>query len=148
MANANGWGDGASNNNIDWGQGADNAIGWGDIHSDSWAGLTDIVGILSTAPVNTVAPAITGTAQEGQTLSCSTGTWTGTAPITYTYQWYRGASAIGSATNSTYTLVTADVGQNIKCTVTATNIAGNSNANSNTVVPVAYNQYSLLLDIS
>jgi len=45
MANANGWGDGASNNNIGWGQGADNAIGWGDIHADSWAGLTDIVGV-------------------------------------------------------------------------------------------------------
>jgi len=45
MANANGWGDGASNNNIGWGKGADNAIGWGDIHADSWAGLTDIVGV-------------------------------------------------------------------------------------------------------
>jgi hypothetical protein len=45
MANANGWGDGASNNNIGWGQGANNAIGWGDIHADSWAGLTDIVGV-------------------------------------------------------------------------------------------------------
>jgi hypothetical protein len=45
MANANGWGDGASNNTIGWGQGANNAIGWGDIHADSWAGLTDIVGI-------------------------------------------------------------------------------------------------------
>jgi hypothetical protein len=45
MANANGWGDGASNNTIGWGQGANNAIGWGDIHADSWAGATDIVGI-------------------------------------------------------------------------------------------------------
>jgi hypothetical protein len=45
MANANGWGDGASNNNIGWGQGANNAIGWGDIHADSYAGATDIVGV-------------------------------------------------------------------------------------------------------
>jgi len=45
MANANGWGDGASNNNIGWGKGADNAIGWGDIQADSYAGLTDIVGV-------------------------------------------------------------------------------------------------------
>ena len=44
MANANGWGDGASNNTIGWGKGADNAIGWGAIHADSYAGLTDIVG--------------------------------------------------------------------------------------------------------
>ena len=44
MANANGWGDGASNNTIGWGKGADNAIGWGAIQADSYAGLTDIVG--------------------------------------------------------------------------------------------------------
>jgi len=44
MANTNGWGDGAANNTIGWGQGANNAIGWGDIHADSWAGATDIVG--------------------------------------------------------------------------------------------------------
>lgn len=93
-------------------------------------------------PVNTVAPAITGTAQEGQTLTCSTGTWTGTPIITYTYQWKRNGSNIGSATNSTYTLVTADVGQSIKCTVTATNGAGSVNADSNTVTPTA----ALLLD--
>jgi hypothetical protein len=45
MANANGWGDGASNNDIGWGQGADNAIGWGSVYSVSSAGLTDIVGV-------------------------------------------------------------------------------------------------------
>jgi hypothetical protein len=56
MANSNGWGDGASNNNIGWGQGANNAIGWGAIHADSWAGLTDIVGI-TTPPVDPDAQA-------------------------------------------------------------------------------------------
>ena len=87
------------------------------------------------APVNTVAPALSGTAQQGQTLTSSNGTWTGTSPITYTYQWFRGASPIGSATNSTYTIVTADVGQSIKCTVTATNSIGSASADSNTVTP-------------
>lgn len=90
-----------------------------------------------TPPVNTVAPAITGTAQEGQTLTCSTGTWTGTPTITYAYQWKRNNVNIGSATNSTYLLVAADVGQSIKCTVTATNGVGSANADSNTVVPIA-----------
>ena len=47
MANANGWGDGASNNTIGWGKGADNAIGWGAIQADSWAGATDIVGAVA-----------------------------------------------------------------------------------------------------
>ena len=50
MANANGWGDGASNNNIGWGKGADNAIGWGAIHADSWAGATDVVGTPAVDP--------------------------------------------------------------------------------------------------
>jgi hypothetical protein len=56
MANSNGWGDGAANNAIGWGQGANNAIGWGDIHADSYAGLTDIVGI-TTPPVDPDAQA-------------------------------------------------------------------------------------------
>ena len=56
MANSNGWGDGSANNAIGWGQGANNAIGWGDIHADSWAGLTDIVGI-TTPPVDPDAQA-------------------------------------------------------------------------------------------
>ena len=88
-------------------------------------------------PINTIAPVISGTAQEGQTVTCSTGTWTGTPVITYAYQWKRNGSNIGSATNSTYVLVTADVGQSIKCTVTATNGAGSVNADSNTVTPTA-----------
>ncbi len=47
MANANGWGDGASNNDIGWGQGADNAIGWGSVYSVSSAGATDIIGTVA-----------------------------------------------------------------------------------------------------
>lgn len=134
MANNNGWGDGSVNNSIDWGKGAiNNSIGWGSSQLTSWSGATDIDG--GNAPTNTVAPAITGTAQEGQTLTCSTGTWTGSP--TYTYQWKRNGNNITSATNSTYTLVTADVGQSIKCTVTATNAVGSSSADSNTVTPTA-----------
>jgi len=45
MANENGWGDGASNNNIGWGKGAvNNNINWGASHFTSLAGLTDITG--------------------------------------------------------------------------------------------------------
>jgi len=88
-------------------------------------------------PVNTVAPAITGTAQEGETVTCSTGTWTGTPTITFAYQWKRNGSNIGSATNSTYVLVTADVAQSITCQVTATNGFGSASATSNTITPIA-----------
>lgn len=86
-------------------------------------------------PIVVSAVNIAGTAVVGQTLTCNGGTVTGTEPITKTYQWYRGASPIGGATNSTYTLVQADAGNtsNIKCTVTATNSAGSASADSNTV---------------
>ena len=90
------------------------------------------------APVNTASPVVSGTAVVGQTLSTTDGTWTGTAPITYSYQWYRGATLISGATNNTYTLVQADAGNtsNIKCVVTATNGAGSASADSNTVAQV------------
>lgn len=88
----------------------------------------------ASAPSNTVAPTVTGTGRVGQQLSCSTGTWTGTPTPTYSYQWVRqGIGDISGATNSTYTLVHADAGQNIYCLVTGTNASGNSVAASNIV---------------
>lgn len=90
------------------------------------------------APVNTVAPVISGTAVVGQTLSSTTGTWTGVPnTFTYSYQWKRGATNIGT-NSSTYTLVAADAGNtsNITCVVTATNTAGSANATSNTIAQI------------
>ena len=43
---------------------------------------------------------------------------------------------IPGATSSTYTLVTADLGQNITCKVTASNSAGSANANAAQIGPV------------
>ena len=51
MANANGWGDGASNNDIGWGQSSNNEIGWGSVYSVSSAGSTDIVGVVPSTPL-------------------------------------------------------------------------------------------------
>lgn len=90
------------------------------------------------APVNTVAPVASGTARVGETLSVTDGTWTGTATITYTYQWRRAGVNIASATNSTYVLVTADVGQAIDCVVTATNAAGSASQDSNNITLSAF----------
>ena len=87
----------------------------------------------ATAPVNTVAPVISGTAVVGQTLSSTTGTWTGAPTPTYAYQWKRNGSNIASATSSTYTLVQADATFAITCAVTATNIAGSAEATSNSL---------------
>jgi len=135
MANSNGWGDGAANNTIGWGKGATNAIGWGSVYAVSSAGRTDIIGASATAPVNTVAPNVTGSAYVGDLLTTTDGTWSGT-PTSFSYQWKRGATNIGTNAN-TYTLVSADANLNITCVVTATNATGSTNATSNVFVPSA-----------
>ena len=41
------------------------------------------------APANTALPTITGTASKDQTLVAGTGSWTGTTPIGFAFQWQR-----------------------------------------------------------
>lgn len=72
-------------------------------------------------PVNSVLPAITGTTTEGQTLTCSNGTWSNT-PDAYAFQWNRNGSPIIGANANTRVLAAADVGATLTCTVTATNL--------------------------
>ena len=86
-------------------------------------------GIATAAPVNSVAPAITGTAQEGQVLSASNGTWSN-SPTSYAYQWNRNGTPISGSVNATRTVATADVGYTLTCTVTATNAGGSGTATS------------------
>jgi hypothetical protein len=77
------------------------------------------------APVNTAAPSILGNSQEGQTVSCSPGTWLG-SPTSYSYSWQRNAGTIAGATSSQYTLAAADVNAGVTCTVVAHNASGDS----------------------
>ena len=96
---------------------------------------------LAQAPaVSGTVPAPTGTAVVGQVLAASTGTWSGTQPITYAYQWQRCLSAcgdVGAATGSTYALASADAGATIRVRVTATNLAGAAGATSAASATVA-----------
>jgi len=84
-------------------------------------------------PTNTSAPTISGTAQQGQTLTASPGSWSG-SPTSYAYQWQDCQSSsctnISGATGSTYTLQSADVGKTIDVVVTASNSAGSGSATS------------------
>jgi hypothetical protein len=99
--------------------------------------LTLVTAFTPPAFVNTVAPVVSGTVTEGQTLSVTNGSWTPT-PAGYTYQWRRDGSPIGSATASTYALVDADGDAFIDCVVTANDGAsGSTPATSNTVGPIA-----------
>lgn len=77
-------------------------------------------------PTLTVIPTITGTAEVGETLTASTGTFTGDATITYAYQWFAGGVAISGATASTFVLTSTQIGKIITVRVTATNDSGSA----------------------
>jgi hypothetical protein len=83
----------------------------------------------SSAPRNTVRPTISGTAQVGQTMTISNGTWTG-GVTSYTYQWQRcdqngqACLNVSGATSKTYGVRADDVGSTLRALVTAHNTAG------------------------
>src|ERR1700736_5024056 len=81
--------------------------------------------VIDIIPTNSSVPTISGTAQVGQTLTATTGTWTHN-PTSFTYQWKRAGTAIGGATASTYVPVTGDLGNTLTVSVVATNSGGSS----------------------
>ena len=94
-------------------------------------------------PANGTLPSITGTAQQGHTLTASNGSWVGSAPITFTYQWQRcnstgsSCSSIGGAKSQNYVASSGDVGRTIRVQVTGTNADGTSQALSGPTAVIA-----------
>jgi hypothetical protein len=80
-------------------------------------------------PRNTKAPVIKGTAEVGQTLTSTRGSWTN-SPTSFAYAWSQcdanGASClfITGANRKTYKVGAADVGHTLRVTVTARNASG------------------------
>jgi hypothetical protein len=114
---------------------ASNADGTASANSNATPG---VVQPASTAgrPANTRPPTISGTPQQGQTLTANRGSWSGGQPQTYAYQWRRcdevggGCVDIGGATAATYLLTSADVGRTLRVRVTARNSLGARSATS------------------
>ena len=81
-------------------------------------------------PSNTKVPSILGSLVEGQLLSAEPGSWSGSEPISYAYQWLEcdaageKCSEISKATGSTLSLLSGLIGDTVKVVVTATNVAG------------------------
>ncbi len=99
--------------------------------------MTGGLASFSVAPANTVAPQISGAAIVGQTLTCQTGTWVGSTPQTYAYQWLRGGVPIGGATNAAYATTNTDLAQALTCKVTASNLGATTAAAVSAAVTVA-----------
>jgi len=85
-------------------------------------------GVLATS-----TPTISGTPVVGSTLSSLYGSW-GPAPVTMSYQWFRGTKAISGAKKGTYTIIAADAGKLITVRITGAK-AGYTTA-STTSAPV------------
>jgi uncharacterized repeat protein (TIGR02543 family) len=114
----------------------------------------DILFTTASTLVNTVAPTITGTKQEGQTVTADPGTWSGNGTITYAYQWQRGFQEsssifsytdISGATSSTYFIPydfnETNFGGGLRLKVTATTVDTPAGV-------VAYSQNYLITDFA
>jgi hypothetical protein len=87
--------------------------------------------VAASDPAVTSVPEISGTAQVGQTLTSTPGTWEGQSPITPSYQWLRCSPSlpdtctpITDATGLEYVPVAQDAGQTLRIELTVTDPNG------------------------
>jgi len=93
------------------------------------------------APQATGEPVVSGQTVQGQTLTTTNGSFSGTTPMTFQYRWLRcdttgggnngiNCDTIAGETRNSYVLSAADVGHTIRSRVIATNADGSASANS------------------
>jgi hypothetical protein len=108
---------------------------------------TSATGRSETVPTNSAEPTITYVhpIKIGMILTGNKGTWNGTAPLNYAYQWLRcddnglNCKTITNATGTTYTLVSADANHTIRLDVTASNADGKATARANATSEIPAN---------
>lgn len=103
---------------------------------------TSAIGLV--APSNLTPPTVGGIAQHRDVLSATTGSWRGSVPISYAYQWQKCDNAaakcadIPGETDAGYVVRLADGGSTLRVVVTASNSAGTSSAASAPTAIVPY----------
>lgn len=107
---------------------------------DIYKGAGAATEVEAAAPDNTVAPVASGNLDVGDTVSVTSGTWTGTPTPVITYQWQVSDGEdwedIEGATGSTLELIEDFEGEDVRCVVTGTNALGDDTATSNPLGPV------------
>jgi hypothetical protein len=90
----------------------------------------------SARPQNQSPPLVSGNPVVNSKLTADPGTWSGTQPISFTYQWRRcdrnggSCSNIAGATGRDYVTTAADVGRSLRVRVTARNTNGTQSDSS------------------
>jgi hypothetical protein len=105
--------------------------------SDSAASNPTAIVQGSARPRVVVEPTISGSPTIGATQTADPGTWAGTQPITFQYQWRScnsgggSCSSIAGATGRTFVVRQSDTGRTLRVRVTARNSVGQDDATSN-----------------
>jgi hypothetical protein len=100
--------------------------------------------ITGTPPRNHVSPAISGGIEVGSTLTTTDGTWFGSQPITFAYQWRictpdgSDCNSIPGATGKTYVIQPSDYGSTIRMLIRGRNGAGIAFGVSNHTLPILH----------
>ena len=118
---------------------ASNAGGRADAVTSPATGVVRALTATPLKPSSSSPPVISGTAVVGQTLTTSTGAWSGSPPISYAYQWQvcdPGCRNVVGATTNSFPLTKSHAGERVQVVVTASNSAGTAQAAANQVGPV------------
>ncbi|MFN2627346.1 MAG: hypothetical protein ABR569_01765 [Gaiellaceae bacterium] len=99
--------------------------------------------VTALAPHLMDTPPIIGDNVENQTLTVSSGNWSGSLPLAFTYEWRRcdafgtlpSCVAIPGATDTSYTLTTADIDFTIRVFITGKNFVGSETDFTNHTFP-------------
>ncbi len=120
---------------------ADNAVATSEALSPATTRVNAVGVPVAVPPKSTGEPSVSGTTRVGEVLRTTRGTWTGTAPISYSYDWRRcqgrgqpdasDCTRISNASDNTYVLRQADAGFRIRSQVMASNSAGQAISTSN-----------------
>jgi subtilisin family serine protease len=111
--------------------------------------------VVATPPANASPPTITGRPYAvGERLSATDGSWSGTAPLSFAYQWFscdgRGSSCtpIGGADGPRYELTGALAGRTVRVLVTASNLGGESSSMSDASGVVFFRPASVAIELA